>query len=56
MLTAAVGAAEKVVQLIQRQPDIEPLGALRPSDFSGPRNFGLMLLIYLKTLDMPASA
>lgn len=34
-LAAAVGAADKVVELIQQQPGIAPHGALQPADFAG---------------------
>ena len=34
-LTAAVGAADKVVELIQRRPEVGPTGKLQPSDFRG---------------------
>ena len=34
-LTAAVGAADKVVELIQRKPGVPPHGALQPADFVG---------------------
>ena len=34
-LTAAVGAADKVVELMQQQPAIPPYGALQPADFAG---------------------
>lgn len=34
-LTAAVGAADKVVELIQRKPGNPPQGALQPADFVG---------------------
>lgn len=34
-LTAAVGAADKVVELMQQRPAIPPHGALQPADFAG---------------------
>lgn len=34
-LTAAVGAADKVVELMQQQPGVPPHGALQPADFAG---------------------
>lgn len=34
-LTAAVGAADKVVELMQQRPAIPAHGALRPADFAG---------------------
>lgn len=34
-LTAAVGAADKVVELMQQRPSIPPHGALQPADFAG---------------------
>ena len=34
-LMAAIGAAEKVLELIQRQPAIVPVANLRPSYFAG---------------------
>lgn len=34
-LTAAVGAADKVVELMQQRPTIPPHGALQPADFAG---------------------
>ena len=34
-LTAAVGAADKVVELMQQRPAIPAHGALQPADFAG---------------------
>ena len=34
-LTAAVGAADKVVELMQQKPAIPAQGALQPADFAG---------------------
>ena len=34
-LTAAVGAADKVVELMQQHPGVPPHGALQPADFAG---------------------
>ena len=34
-LSAAVGAADKVIELIHRQPRIQPSGALIPANFEG---------------------
>lgn len=34
-LSAAVGAADKVVEMIKREPQIPPPGSLAPSDFRG---------------------
>ena len=34
-LAAAVGAADKVVELIEQQPGVPPQGSLQPGDFAG---------------------
>ena len=34
-LSAAVGAADKVVEMIQRVPQVPPPGSLSPSEFCG---------------------
>ena len=34
-LSAAVGAADKVVELMQQAPGVPPSGSLQPADFAG---------------------
>ena len=34
-LARAVGAADKIVKLIQQEPGIPPQGSLQPGDFAG---------------------
>lgn len=34
-LSAAVGAADKVIELMQRRPAVPPAGALVPAGFAG---------------------
>ena len=52
-LTAAVGAADKVVELIQRKPAVPPQGALQPADFVGKVELDRVAFSYPARPDVP---
>lgn len=52
-LTAAVGAADKVVELIQRKPGVPPQGALQPADFVGRVELDRVAFSYPARPDVP---
>lgn len=54
-LTAAVGAADKVVELINRQPAVDAGGALKPGELAGKVEFSNVVFHYPGEIQTPVN-